>query len=99
MPNRRRYDEYPNEYFGLLDEAVKGEPIFHAMSKSDAQAQAHDLYRFFRALDRAYRTDSFAAKYADIARQIMVSVRGLPQPGLYIRKRPLLTAPQEVVNE
>lgn len=95
MNQKRAFTDYPQSYFELLEKMQNQSELFIAIpSATDARAQIHDLYRFFRALDRAYATDEFARKYADISRNLMLTYVGPPSPGFTIRKRPLVIATQ-----
>lgn len=95
MTNKRAFTAYPPSYFELLEKMQNTSELFIPIpSTTDARAQIHDLYRFFRALDNAYATDEFARKYADISRNLMLTYVGPPSPGFKVRKRPLVVATQ-----
>ncbi len=71
----KTFKDYPDNYFKIIDNFEKnGEDLVLEATYAEAVYARHDLHRFFKSLSRAAEEDAYAARLANIARDITLIV-------------------------
>lgn len=102
MPrNARKWNEYPEEYFRILDHFRTSQSehfISRTMSQREAIFTRHDLHRFFRKLDQVYKDEPYVRDFADIARLLVIAIRQAPNDRavlIFTRRPTIMPEPPE----
>ena len=72
---KRNYKDYPEAYFTVVEKfSTSGEDTILEDNYAAVVYTRHDLHRFFKAISVAAEDDTYAAKLANIIRDIVMII-------------------------